>query len=490
MTAENLLLRLRAETLQTNLHTTLDHMQKLSEQPKRLADLKAAILETKSELAKARGRIGRAWASPEGFDINKLDEDCRRLQKKVDSAAKQLEELEQLFFLKKNHWIAEDLNNRLVSQMNLIVPEVSGIERTISGGRAISLGLWDRFRMTALAPSRDLFELCIDLLGGIAIRDMRFDSLIWMVADELVQSYNPKKSGFPARTIPARLDRVPRRVEQMSLTLARIVRLRFPEWTIWALPLTAHEFWHIDVRATLRLELIGFLREVLPAATFLSEGDLPPRFETCIADAFATYIMGPAYACATIGLLLDPIHTGGDVADDVRAETILSMLAILDDRCSSLDKPFGRIREELGAAWSAAKRQQSGVTDPATEPAIEGDREVATLISEKLAEMLSQQGYTSLTPSAWQQVLALQAIMASQVDNEDAWPPASLPTFTELRQVLNAAWLARIDPRRDPGIKLDERALKLAVWLHADTGRKQSHRMGGGRVIPLSGRMA
>ena len=77
-----------------------------------------------------------------------------------------------------------------------------------------------------------------ELLGGVALRDTRLDDGICVLADELVTNYRVDNRGpTPILTIPARH-------KTTAMTLAKTVCVGFPEWTIWALPLTAHEFWY------------------------------------------------------------------------------------------------------------------------------------------------------------------------------------------------------------------------------------------------------
>ena len=76
------------------------------------------------------------------------------------------------------------------------------------------------------------------------------------------------------------------------------MRLWVPHWSIWALPFTAHEFWHVAAS----LGIWDKLREHLDPEEHCSD----PALDTCLADAFATYTIGPAYAYAAVTLLLNP----------------------------------------------------------------------------------------------------------------------------------------------------------------------------------------
>jgi len=114
---------------------------------------------------------------------------------------------------------------------------------------------------------------------------------------------------------------VPDRYEAVSMTLSRIIRIGFPEWTIWALPLASHEVGHIVVEVNETLK------------TFVEESaDEQSRhsLREILSDAFATYVMGPAYACAAILLRINPLskvlEEGGHMTAAKRVRAILDML--------------------------------------------------------------------------------------------------------------------------------------------------------------------
>src|ERR1051325_10903955 len=85
-----------------------------------------------------------------------------------------------------------------------------------------------------IAQQNRLFKFSeyVDVLGGLALRDAGLDEGVCLIADELMQSCGQiGKTNWNALTIPA---------NQETVTLARSIRMGFPEWTLWAVPLTAH----------------------------------------------------------------------------------------------------------------------------------------------------------------------------------------------------------------------------------------------------------
>src|SRR5262249_23195233 len=138
------------------------------------------------------------------------------------------------------------------------------------------------------------------------------------------------------------------RHDAVAKTLARIVRVGFPQWTIWALPFTAHAFWHVIARHD--------FQKVLEQ----DDEPIPERFQTCLGDAFATFTMGPAYAYAAFYLLLSPLDADASknpsgVGDDTRAQAILEMLKWMSD--TDADIGYGDVTKNLRSMWKTALAQ-------------------------------------------------------------------------------------------------------------------------------------
>ena len=112
-----------------------------------------------------------------------------------------------------------------------------------------------------------------------------------------------------------------------------IIRLGFPEWSFWSLPLVAHELGHVVVGEKLE----DFLKK--QAQDKRERGYL----EEYLADAFATEIMGPAYVCAAVLLRLNP----SDLISAKRAWIMFNILEGMDE------KSGGEMREIFNILWKA-----------------------------------------------------------------------------------------------------------------------------------------
>ena len=275
--------------------------------------------------------------------------------------------------------------------------------------------IWETF-VSANLTSQDIFAEYVDFLGGMALRDVGFDEGISQMAEDFIETYISSITNRPSNhwlALPAA------RNEAVARTLARIVRVGFPEWTIWALPFTAHAFWHV---------IATFDKDLLQD----SLDTIPERFQPCLADAFATFIMGPAYAYAAFYLLLNPLKAyseGGPIGDDTRAKAIVEMLASMVDTLA--DSSYRTIGENLVEMWTSVLKQ-AGAGDPTPQTA--SDNLEIPKIVESLRRVLHTCECVGFLNSQWIQVESLDQI---QVDR-------SLE-IGELRSVLNGMWKARID---------------------------------------------
>ena len=174
---------------------------------------------------------------------------------------------------------------------------------------------WREYSENVYGPCQKLYRDYVDFLRGVATRDVELDHGFCQLADVLIRLCASDVS----LTIPARK-------EALESTVARIVRLSFCDWSIWALPLVAREVGYVVNSKDKRSEQL---------AKFLDEekgkGDHESHLRDYLADIFATYVMGPAYCFAVIYLRFDPLqaHKPADShpSESKRAEVIFSTLA-------------------------------------------------------------------------------------------------------------------------------------------------------------------
>lgn len=220
-----------------------------------------------------------------------------RIEQPIQWAEKQLAELQTI--IEEARSLALDLRAFEIDKSTLD----SGAESLFTAGD-------DRLNDSPemLAGLSKVWEEAFDLAGGICLRHEGLDAGLCQLAEALIEETNWIKG--KAFAIPSR---------NAVGVLPNVVHLPFPEWTIWALPLTAHEVWHLRVRSRDRGKPDKLLRAILED---VEATDTPERFteleqsapllwgdadfQRCMGDVFGIFALGPAYACACIDLTLDP----------------------------------------------------------------------------------------------------------------------------------------------------------------------------------------
>jgi hypothetical protein len=156
-----------------------------------------------------------------------------------------------------------------------------------------------------------------------------------------------------------------------------IVRVRFPDWSLWNLPLMAHEFGHLAAPAT-----AAFMAYQKQESEQAIEGHPDPvAAEACsyadarrhqldefFADVFATYTAGPAFACDVIALQLDPAEAylwrGGHPTHDERVQVVLQTLGEMNKQTQKrIGDPglYGVMLNQLGQGWKDAVERCGGM---------------------------------------------------------------------------------------------------------------------------------
>ncbi|MBN1262086.1 MAG: hypothetical protein JXB35_15515, partial [Anaerolineae bacterium] len=215
-----------------------------------------------------------------------------------------------------------------------------------------------------------VFAQCLDFLGGIAVRRMGLDGGICGLAEHLVGNFSADTGASWSSVMILGEERLFDKVTKIT----QIIRMRFPEWDIWSLPFTAHEFgqlvasgdyvgglreYFIDEKRRIRrlVEDAGVTAAELAAAApdiaamrrqFLDHGDgvavedfleqQQVYLRSLFADVFATYFLGPAYIYSRIFLRLVPTTAYSErVYTPPMARRIAMMLATLQ-RMSQAEK--------------------------------------------------------------------------------------------------------------------------------------------------------
>ncbi len=381
--------------------------------------------------------------------------------------------------------VAGALHRRLdVVQHQVISEEITELEG------------WRRYERVH-AASEEVFRECLDLLGGLALRDRIHEERICVVADEYIKelaSATVRQDSFSIPGIDVRL----------SSTMRRVAKMQFPEWTVWTLPLVAHEYGHVvieksglksyaaavstrfaeheittahpDVLARLAegkdlgyvlqrlaspddvddLEILG--RRWGPEGAADDVSPLGPvermrdvyehqcqRVRVLLADALATLLAGPAYAYAALMLRLSPMcDQRQPVSDQERAATILATLRYMNEPVDD-DMPLhGDIVDQLADYWrqSVAAARGVSVDDASPELDMPPPIDPADIHNSFKSHLVSYRR------AAYERRHSQQAIRWSSAwigELDGGLPTCPVPDADDhIRESLNAAWRARV----------------------------------------------
>ncbi|HET8682811.1 MAG TPA: hypothetical protein VFM54_13220 [Micromonosporaceae bacterium] len=335
---------------------------------------------------------------------------------------------------------------------------------------------WRTYRATLRRKSDDLFSEYVEFLGGLALRDTglgglplapadpsdpEFDPDVYHMADDLIKQiyYIGGTDLWHSMAIPARRDAAAR-------TLARMIRLGFPEWTVWAVPLGAFEFGRVVVDVNSIVKSYGH-----------KHGGADRGLEIALADAFATFTMGPSHAFASIVLRLEPgpgwsdsddageprgeddERTQAPVSDAERAYVLFAMLRLMD-----ADGVYANVVSGLESIWHAALRQVDADEDlpEETEARLEKwTRHMWDFLATKASGVMYRPvRYEAAT--RWELLTDL-----ARSDRIEEWQLK--PGEEDVRDILNAAWLQRLREGAPAQRDLAKAALKL--WRRDLEGR-------------------
>lgn len=286
--------------------------------------------------------------------------------------------------------------------------------------------------------SAGIFQECLAFVQGALVRAAKLDGGLCELADALLDGLCDR-TDVPWQRFTILAD------GEFHGEMVDIIRVRFPELDIWSLPVTAHEFGHFiahrisdpaqgDFRYPVR-ELVDSEARRGPR-----DGDYAHEY---FADLYATYALGPAFACACILLRFNPRTAYDDGAvHPSAAKRVYVMLRVLDKMNEMArtrrSAPYDEVLDDLRGVWA---RSLEGTGRPAKlEPA-----EIAELdlLSGKIFALLDRK-LSTVRYGGWD--VAMDWIEHWEDELRGRKPlsiPRSISSGT-LRDALNAAWFCRL----------------------------------------------
>jgi hypothetical protein len=314
---------------------------------------------------------------------------------------------------------------------------------------------WQKLSQQEL-DCRKLFEECLAFIQGALARAGAVDEGMCLFADNLLDDLAAWSDvGWRRFTLLS--------TGEFYQDTAELIRIRFPELSFWELPIVAHEFGHF-LGPELRETQDGGFRYPFQEMLKKADENRPPNWplphskewhylQEHFADLFATYSLGPAFASSFIFLRLNPVNAYNDsVTHPLHAERVHSifwMLDRMDEAEGSFLRPYRVLIDMLQNLW------QQGLQGMA-QPNRLSDAMIARLES-KLSELHDL--LTRTTPAQlayklrdWQrsQSIATELLL-------DQWSGGQNNDGVSRRDVLNAAWLSRLQLKDPSQFRVDIR---------------------------------
>src|SRR5215207_8321091 len=312
--------------------------------------------------------------------------------------------------------------------------------------------VWKKYA-NIFKASEEVFSECHEFVGGLIFREKELDDSICEIADELIHSCATIASKVPTITVPTAR-------ESLRKTLGRIVRLRYPDWSIWTLPMVAHEYGHVVDDETPPLK--EFIKQV--AAEWVAQDKPDDRdaealmnrhvshIEEFMADTFAVYTMGPAYAFAAMELRLNPANLAsetGDLPGDVkRAYVVRRMLELMNGSESGNSwHPYTNVITYLKGNWDDASRR-AWTKGPLADADLSRLENVTLRLWDIFNKAISGPLYPSMySPDrdGWMVVIQWSDVWQKQLERGLPLTPLEDVTHSsKLRDALNVAWHCRM----------------------------------------------
>lgn len=299
--------------------------------------------------------------------------------------------------------------------------------------------------------SQEVFQESMELIGGLILRDRNLDHGICQVADELIVTCSKQITQAARLTIPASQ-------EALRATLGRIIRFRFPEWTYWTLPFTAHEYGHvvIDENPSMKNFVAGEIARMVAAQEQqngpFNEAEKKQanrsaeyHIEELLADAFAVYTMGPAYGFATI-LHRFNLYSAYDEDDEhpsdaKRAWIVLAMLQRMNQETANQD--YTQVINHLQHEWNHILALEPSCR---LDPAIINDLH---RLVDQVWDVFDMEFNLALYPAqktfeGWNIAKGWAEHWNNElINNKSKLTPPPVSRRSKIRDVLNAAWYCR-----------------------------------------------
>ena len=304
-----------------------------------------------------------------------------------------------------------------------VLNRIDALKKELADGAA-PRQVWHELRELHHHSCRALFGDYVDLLSGMVLRDTHLDDSVSAITDDFLTELSSPRLVLPGRR------------SELPAVFKNLVKIGFPEWTIWDVPLAAH---HTGAwKADLTLPSQPGLRKLLP--------DRSDEVRRCLfADIYATRVAGPAYACAMLLLHLDPASA---TLPEPQAATGHERAHVIGRALTfpGLPGDFMAFVKRIGTDWDDAVEQN---TDPPPAP---NDTDALDAFVKGVRALLESRKGSPYDAKTWQAAnerLApllrgdtAEAELRGDTAEAEQGPTEQEPS-TPILDLLNAAWALR-----------------------------------------------
>lgn len=302
-------------------------------------------------------------------------------------------------------------------------------------------GPWESFERIH-NECQALFGECLAFLEGSLFRTVGLDHDICEFADSLLGELSKAAvTSYSRFTIPAS--------KELMSNMTDIIRVRFPEFSCWNLPIIAHEFGHFIATKDSEISQVLF-QEIIDQEGEIFQNEREQRYikdhlHECFADIFATYSLGPAFACACILLNFFPENESSEdkhpqhPSNDKRVYLILKALEEMnefdrDKAQNYIDRP---VIDNLREKWKNLLESSGYLTSLSESTVKQLDKRF-----QKISLVLKRKfPLVRYTREDWNRTFIL-ALDIPKVQEENI--NSLIQKQDKLTIVLNAGWLCRL----------------------------------------------
>ncbi|HXI23920.1 MAG TPA: hypothetical protein VNG71_08585 [Pyrinomonadaceae bacterium] len=310
--------------------------------------------------------------------------------------------------------------------------ELTRMQASIAKG-AIQADAWKQLR-TFRRSCAELFKECLEFLGGAMLRAAHKKDDICEIADALLIELS--------RNTPIQWKGVTLLAEANFFTeTTGLIRLPFPDYGIWNLPIAVHELGHF-IGPRIPDGMGGFpfqaLQQNVPASLSVKGVEQEKsHLRELFSDLFATYALGPAYACSCILLRFDPQDATACEDSETHpshAKRVHFILKALDQMSKTTEGwPYANMIDHLQALWDRI------LTRAGHEKCL--DEKKIPPLNYQLFELypILAKFVPTVQYDGWDRAVALSNELSL-----GRKPAALLQAEDTIADVLNAAWLWRL----------------------------------------------